>query len=134
MYTILLVVQVIIALSLITLVLLQHGKGADMGAAFGSGASSTVFGARGAGSFFTRATAVLATLFFINCILIASPLVTKGTRSSESVIEQLAPPPATEEVEVTEERVVPDIPDVPADLPSGADDAGLPGTESDLPE
>lgn len=52
------------ALALIFLILLQHGKGADAGAAFGSGASSTVFGSRGSGSFLTRSTAILATAFF----------------------------------------------------------------------
>ena len=65
-------------------VLLQQGKGADMGAAFGSGASGTVFGARGSGSFFTRATAVLAAAFFINCLLIASPLVRKAAAALDT--------------------------------------------------
>lgn len=62
---ILLVVQVLLSASLITLILLQHGKGADAGAAFGSGASATVFGAKGSGNFLTKTTAILATLFFI---------------------------------------------------------------------
>ena len=56
----------VIALLIIILVLLQRGKGADAGAAFGAGASGTVFGARGSGSFFSRATAVCATLFFVS--------------------------------------------------------------------
>ena len=62
---ILLVVQVLLSASLITLILLQHGKGADAGAAFGSGASATVFGAKGSGNFLTKTTAILAALFFI---------------------------------------------------------------------
>ncbi|MFE8032985.1 preprotein translocase subunit SecG, partial [Thiohalocapsa marina] len=53
------------------LILIQHGKGADAGAAFGSGASATVFGAQGSGSFLTRTTAILATLFFITSIALA---------------------------------------------------------------
>lgn len=75
MYSILLVIQILVSVGIITLVMLQQGKGADMGAGFGAGASGTVFGARGSGSFFTRATAILATVFFVNCLLIASPLV-----------------------------------------------------------
>lgn len=66
MQTLLVVFHVFLTLGLIGLVLIQHGKGADAGAAFGSGASSTVFGARGSGSFLTRATAVLAALFFVS--------------------------------------------------------------------
>jgi len=61
----------LIALLIIVLVLLQRGKGADAGAAFGAGASGTVFGARGSGSFFSRATAVCATAFFITSLTLA---------------------------------------------------------------
>jgi len=90
MFTLLLVVQILVSISIITLVLLQQGKGADMGAGFGSGASGTVFGARGSGSFFTRATAILAAVFFINCLLIASPLVLHVSRKApDSVVEQI---------------------------------------------
>lgn len=60
--------HVLICVSLIGFVLIQHGKGADAGAAFGSGASSTVFGSQGSGSFLTRTTAILATLFFITSL------------------------------------------------------------------
>ncbi|WP_428241558.1 preprotein translocase subunit SecG [Gynuella sp.] len=68
---ILLVVQVLLSVSLIALILLQHGKGADAGAAFGSGASATVFGAKGSGNFLTKSTAILATLFFLTCLALA---------------------------------------------------------------
>ena len=64
LYEVLLVVYLIVALILIGLVLIQQGKGAGMGASFGSGASNTVFGATGSGNFMTRATAILATAFF----------------------------------------------------------------------
>lgn len=64
MYTALVVVQVILAISIIGLVFLQQGKGANAGAAFGSGASGTVFGAQGSASFLSRATAVATALFF----------------------------------------------------------------------
>ena len=62
------VVHVLLAVSLVALVLIQHGKGADMGAAFGSGASATVFGARGSASFLTKLTTLLAALFFATSI------------------------------------------------------------------
>ncbi|EGV28077.1 preprotein translocase, SecG subunit [Thiorhodococcus drewsii AZ1] len=71
MQTILTVFQVFLSLGLIGLVLIQHGKGADAGAAFGSGASSTVFGAQGSGSFLTRITAIIAALFFLTSMALA---------------------------------------------------------------
>ena len=71
MQTILTVVHLFLAIGLVGLVLIQHGKGADAGAAFGSGASATVFGARGSGSFLSRATGVLAALFFITSMALA---------------------------------------------------------------
>ena len=71
MQTILTVVHLFLALGLIGLVLIQHGKGADMGAAFGSGASATVFGARGSGNFLSRTTAILAALFFVTSMVLA---------------------------------------------------------------
>jgi len=69
--SILLVAQVLLSISLIVLILMQHGKGADAGAAFGSGASATVFGARGSGNFLSRATTVIAILFFAVCLSLA---------------------------------------------------------------
>ena len=71
MQTILTVVHLFLALGLIGLVLIQHGKGADMGAAFGSGASATVFGARGSGNFLSRTTGILAALFFVTSMVLA---------------------------------------------------------------
>ena len=65
METLVWIVHLLVAAALIGLVLLQHGKGADMGAAFGSGASGSLFGATGSANFLSRATAVLATAFFI---------------------------------------------------------------------
>src|SRR3954466_14737023 len=66
METLLLVVHVMAALGIIGLVLLQHGKGADMGAAFGGGASGSIFGATGSANFLSRATAIIAALFFLS--------------------------------------------------------------------
>jgi preprotein translocase subunit SecG len=71
MQTILTIMHLLLALGLIGLVLIQHGKGADAGAAFGSGASATVFGARGSGNFLSRSTAILATAFFLTSIALA---------------------------------------------------------------
>lgn len=68
---IILVIHVAVAVVMVALILLQHGKGADAGAAFGSGASSTVFGARGSASFLTKATALLAATFFITSLTLA---------------------------------------------------------------
>ena len=64
-YVVLIVVHVVIALAIIGLVLLQHGKGADMGSGFGGGASASLFGATGSANFLSRMTAALATIFFL---------------------------------------------------------------------
>src|SRR5580700_1443218 len=67
-FNIIVIVQVLSALTIIGLVLLQHGKGADMGAAFGSGASGSLFGATGSANFLSRTTAVLAAVFFVTTL------------------------------------------------------------------
>lgn len=66
-----LVIHILAAISVIGLVLVQHGKGADMGAAFGSGASGSLFGATGSANFLSRTTAVLAAVFFITSLSLA---------------------------------------------------------------
>lgn len=95
MHTILVVFHVFVAIGLITLVLIQHGKGADAGAAFGSGASSTVFGSQGSASFLTRLTAGFATAFFITSLTLAyfSVQHAKPTKSivESAVIQHEAP-------------------------------------------
>ena len=68
METLVLVIHVVAALALVGLVLLQHGKGADVGAAFGSGASGSVFGATGSANFLSRTTAILAVMFFLTSL------------------------------------------------------------------
>ena len=70
-FAIVLSVHVLIAALMIGLILIQHGKGADAGAAFGSGASGTVFGAKGSGNFLSRSTAILAALFFSTSLALA---------------------------------------------------------------
>ena len=69
LFSVVLVVHILAALGVIGLVLVQHGKGADMGAAFGSGASGSLFGATGSANFLSRTTAVLATVFFVTDVL-----------------------------------------------------------------
>lgn len=69
--TIVFVLNILSALAVVVLVLMQHGKGADMGAAFGSGTSGSLFGASGSASFLSRATAVCATVFFTTCFALA---------------------------------------------------------------
>ena len=87
-----LVAQMLSAIGVIVLVLLQHGKGADMGAAFGSGASGSLFGATGSANFLSRITAGMATVFFV-CTLALSYLGSRGTTAPKSLMEQ-GPPAA----------------------------------------
>jgi preprotein translocase subunit SecG len=72
MYELFIVLYLLVALALIVLVLIQHGKGADMGASFGAGGSATIFGSSGSGNFLTRTTTVLATLFFALSLLLGN--------------------------------------------------------------
>jgi len=115
MQTFLLVAHILMAFSLIGLILVQHGKGADAGAAFGAGASSTVFGARGAASFLTRMTAAVATLFFANSFLLHY-LSVQDTQT-QSFIERMESKTQIEEV-VGE---LPALPELPADGPVESD-------------
>jgi preprotein translocase subunit SecG len=71
LYQIIIVIHILLGLGIIGLVLMQQGKGADAGAAFGSGASGSVFGAQGSASFLSRSTAIFATLFFITSLGLA---------------------------------------------------------------
>lgn len=89
----LMIAQVITALGVIVLVLLQHGKGADMGAAFGGGASGSLFGATGSANFLSRTTAVLAALFFVTTLGLAL-LGNRSTERPASVMDQAPTAPA----------------------------------------
>tara|TARA_B100001057_G_scaffold252985_1_gene253206 strand:- start:9798 stop:10181 length:384 start_codon:yes stop_codon:yes gene_type:complete len=86
--TIVLSAHTVIALLIIALVLLQKGKGAEAGAAFGSGASDTVFGAKGSSNFFSRATAILATAFFISSLSLAY-LSSQQADVTDSLLESI---------------------------------------------
>jgi preprotein translocase subunit SecG len=92
-FNLVLVVHVLVGLGVIGLVLLQHGKGADMGAAFGSGASGSLFGATGSANFLSRTTAVLATIFFLTSLSL-SYLAGGRPAAPKSVMEGAATAPA----------------------------------------
>lgn len=97
--TILLVVHLLVAIGMVALVLIQHGKGADAGAAFGAGAaggvSGSVFGAKGSGNFMSRTTGVLATVFFITSLSLAY-LAQNTTSQTESLLDRVQDSPAVD--------------------------------------
>jgi preprotein translocase subunit SecG len=105
--TLLIVVQVVSAISIIVLVLLQHGKGADMGAAFGSGASGSLFGASGSANFLSRSTAAVATVFFV---------ATLGLAYTGTAIKRPAPDGGGGIMSVP--QGAPSAPAAPRDIPS----------------
>jgi len=119
-----LVVHVALAIGLIGLVLIQHGKGAEAGAAFGSGASSTVFGARGSASFLTRVTTAVAFLFFLTSMTLFYLAAHR-----EGGIASVTDLPSLQESESS----TPAESDLPSILPGGEDVPAATGTESDLP-
>lgn len=125
-----LIAHTLIAIAIIALVLLQRGKGADAGAAFGAGASGTVFGSRGSGSFFSRATAILATAFFATSLTLAY-LSSQRVSTDESLIDPSAA--TTAPVEAVEEALMEDD-GVPAleDAPMG--DSDVPVLEEEVTE
>lgn len=99
MFNIILAIHIIVAIAMIGLILIQHGKGADAGASFGAGASGTVFGAAGSANFLTRATAVLAIIFFTTSLTLA----VHARKQAESQYQLDVP--AASQVPVTEAPV-----------------------------
>lgn len=139
--TILLVLQVLVAISLIGLILIQHGKGADAGAAFGSGASSTVFGSQGSSNFLTKATAVLAFVFLANSLSLAyissrRMNTVESLMVTESQLEQSQTETTTTGGELLETNIEENIPEsidsMPA-IPESQEDMPV-MQESDVPE
>ncbi|MFP4154730.1 MAG: preprotein translocase subunit SecG [Halothiobacillaceae bacterium] len=116
MTTLIIFVHVLLGLTLVGLVLIQHGKGADAGAAFGSGSSGTVFGARGATTFLQKLTSWLIAAFFGTSLLLA--YVINASHDGGSVVDSRAP---------VEQADVPARPDQPADVPAPA----APGESTD---
>ena len=114
MLSVLTIVHVLAAIAIIALVLLQHGRGADAGAAFGGGGggAGSVFGARGPASFLTRATAVLATLFFLTSLSLG---YMSGDRiERRSVTERVEQPVSDTPSVPAESSEAPSVPDVPS--------------------
>ncbi|MDH5327867.1 MAG: preprotein translocase subunit SecG [Gammaproteobacteria bacterium] len=120
--TVLMVIHVFVALGIIGLVLLQHGKGADAGAAFGGGASGgasgSVFGAQGSATFLSRSTAILATVFFVTSLSLA--YLSQAPKEQKSSVEQLI-----------EEKVPVPAAEMPSEIPAApADSSELPAVPS----
>jgi preprotein translocase subunit SecG len=102
--TIVLIAHTVIALLIIVLVLLQRGKGADAGAAFGSGASATVFGSQGSSNFFSRTTAILAASFFVSSLSLAY-LSSQQADTPDSLVESIVDTDSGESSVVIDEMV-----------------------------
>lgn len=123
MQTAVLIVHLLLAIALIVLALLQHGKGADAGAAFGSGASNTMFGARGSANFLSRSTAAVATLFFVTSLTLGYFFA--RPEKAQSVMDRVGAPAV----------VAPEVTDLPpSPTPSSPEGADSKEQESDLPE
>jgi preprotein translocase subunit SecG len=115
-YAMVIVLHVLIALAIIGLVLLQHGKGADMGSGFGGGSSGSLFGATGSANFLSRLTAALATVFFLTSLGLAY-LATSKPKTSGSVMEGVK----TELPQPSQPAAAAPLPDADVPKPSGAE-------------
>lgn len=120
---ILLVIHLLVAVAIVILVLLQQGKGSDMGAAFGGGSSQSLFGARGSANFLSRATSFLVTFFFLSSLTLAYIYTHRGDGSS--IIPDSADSFSVEST--LPDSAVPDLPDAPAQ-PDGGE-----ATQTDVP-
>ncbi|WIO73797.1 preprotein translocase subunit SecG [Porticoccaceae bacterium LTM1] len=119
MENIILIFHVLVALAIIGLILLQQGKGAEVGASFGAGASQTIFGSSGSWNFFSKMTAIFATIFFVTSFGLAILAKEKSSPEAEilpaaeivdEVVEQESDVPVVEEESVSE-----DVPEVPVE-------------------
>lgn len=124
MQSLFIIIHVLAAIGLITLVLLQHGRGADAGAAFGSGASGSIFGARGPTTFLTRLTAILAATFFVTSMSLA--YISGQSVERRSIIERVQPVDEDFPAPASAPAPVTDVP-----LPPGQPAEG--GTDSEVP-
>ena len=123
---VLIVLHVLVALVIIGLVLLQHGKGADMGSGFGGGASGSLFGATGSANFLSRTTAVLAAIFFILSLALAYVATRRPAEEGGGVIESIRA--KQQEKPAAEQKPAPQSPaqDVPKPPAEGAKDKQVP--------
>lgn len=125
LYEILIIIYLIVALCLIGLVLIQQGKGADMGASFGAGASATIFGSSGSGNFLTKSTSILAVAFFVISLLLGNLTANRvkatdewnniSNPTAEKIIEQSNTPVKSAEPTVVKNT---DVPAVNKDVPA----------------
>lgn len=113
-YNVVLGIHILVGLCVIGLVLIQHGKGADMGAAFGSGSSGSLFGSSGSANFLSRTTAVLAAIFFITSLSL-SYIATNRPRAGGSVMEKMKTPATQPAVPVA--PAVPPVDSKAQDIP-----------------
>lgn len=127
MQSIVVVVHVIVAITIVGLVLLQQGKGADAGASFGAGSSQTVFGASGSGNFLVRATTVGATIFFITSLSLAvfaknqSSLggAANSPLANEALLQEVAAPIVSDVPQLDAAPAIPSSDDDVPSLPDG---------------
>ncbi len=121
-HTLLFVLQVLVSVALIGFVLIQHGKGADAGAAFGSGSSSTVFGSQGSGSFLTKVTAVLTVIFLGNSLFLGYLAANNVKNAPSSLLDQ--PGVVMQQEEAAQQDM---------DMPAMTEEETTGGGDSDLP-
>lgn len=139
MYNVLLVVQILVAVGIISFVLVQHGKGADAGATFGgggSGASGSVFGSKGSANFLSKTTAILAVIFFLNSLALAW-IVNHPETDMSSLVQSVSGGSSTVVTETVPTKTVgSDIPDAPGESAPEASttDTGNTDATSDIPE
>jgi len=133
LYQVLIIVYLIVALCLIGLVLIQQGKGADMGASFGAGSSATIFGSSGSGNFLTRATTWLAIAFFVISLILGNLTANrvKSTDEWNNIATSEQTIPATDAIP-TESAEVATKPVVNSDVP--ASDESTKADDSDVPK
>jgi preprotein translocase subunit SecG len=135
MESVLIVVHLLVAVGIIGLVLIQHGKGADAGAAFGAGASGgasgSVFGAQGSGNFLSRTTAILATLFFVTSLSMA--YMARNKEQVQSLMEKSAPV-VEQPVETMKDSAASDAPVIPNDASSEAPASSTTSEAPKIPE
>ena len=129
---IIIIVHVTIALAIIGLVLLQQGKGADMGASFGSGSSQTMFGSAGGGNVLTKATALLSAAFFATSFGLA--IVAKNIAQESVAIDAFAPElveeaPLEPLTEAPQDAGQPEVPDFETDAAEQSTDSDIPGVD-----
>jgi preprotein translocase subunit SecG len=131
-YTVMIVLHVLIALAIIGLVLLQHGKGADMGSGFGGGASASLFGATGSANFLSRTTAALATVFFILSLALAY-FASNRPKSESGILDAVKTEKPTSDVPQPPQKPAPEAAKPAAEEAKPAAQAAKPAAEPPKP-